>query len=62
MRNMIDKLVGAAVAVIIDYVIYVFVTTTAVTNPGYAQYGWGLFIAYNIGLALYLRKILWSSN
>ena len=58
--KIMEFIVGAFVGVIGDYVIYSMVDALAKATPGWATYGWGLFLAYNGAIAFWLGHALLS--
>jgi len=56
--NIQEFVVGALVGIIGDYVGFNMVDALSKATPGWSSYGWGLYIAFNAAIVLWLKRAL----
>ena len=56
--NVRDFISGAFAGVVGDYVLYNVVDSFVKATPEWAVYGWGLFVAFNGAIVLWLKHAL----
>jgi hypothetical protein len=54
--NIRDFIAGALVGIVGDYIGYSMVDTLSKATPGWSPYGWGLYVAFNAAIALWLKN------
>jgi hypothetical protein len=60
--NMKDFVSGAATGVVGDYILFNVVQALSSVTPEWGTYGWGLFAAFNVAVAFWLKHALTGSN
>jgi uncharacterized membrane protein YeaQ/YmgE (transglycosylase-associated protein family) len=53
-----EFLKGALVGIVGDYVLYNIIQSFSTATPGWSPYGWGLFVAFNGAIVLWLKHAL----
>jgi len=56
--NIREFIIGALVGIIGDYVGFNIVDAFSKATPGWSPYGWGLYIAFNAAIILWLKRAL----
>ncbi|HVP93236.1 MAG TPA: hypothetical protein VMS94_05800 [Acidobacteriota bacterium] len=56
--NIASFLSGAFAGILGDYVGYVMIDALSKTTPGWSPYGWGLYVAFNGAILLWLKRAL----
>ena len=49
---------GALAGILGDYVGYVMIDALSKTTPGWFPYGWGLYVAFNGAILLWIKREL----